>query len=107
MFNAKDAPQYRPGIRAVLAIFVALAACTILQLANLVWLNRMQERKRVKNGKPAKLVDRSMENKYHDLDDTSDDIRDSAEAGANRTRIGEQAFLDLTDRKNDEFVYIY
>lgn len=110
LFNSKDAPQYRPGVRAVLGIFVALAACTILQAANLIFLNKLQERKRVKNGKPAKIKDRSMESEYHDADEQFDDTTGVAEgdpeALAPRARIGDQAFLDLTDRKNDEFVYI-
>jgi len=92
LFNAKDAPNYLPGLRAVLGIFVALAAVILLQLANLVFLNKMQVRKRVSNGKQAVIHDASMEDHYVAVDST---------AG-----VGEHAF-DLTDRKNDEFVYIY
>lgn len=111
LFNSADAPTYHPGLRAVLGIFVALAACTIIQAANLMFLNKLQERKRVKNGKAAKIVDHSMEHRYHDADeqlDTSTGVAEgSSEAQLGRhVRIGEQAFLDLTDRRNDEFVYI-
>lgn len=110
LFNARDAPEYRPGLRAVLGIFVALAACVILQAGNLMFLNKLQERKRVQNGKPAKIRDLSMEHDYHDVGDQEDGsgvVDDDAEAGTQTARIGDQAFLDLTDRKNDEFVYIY
>lgn len=110
LFNANDAPQYRPGLKAVLGIFVALAACVVLQAANLISLNKLQERKRVKNGKPAKIKDRSMESEYHDadeqLDDSSGTAENDLESHAQRARFGDQAFLDVTDRKNDEFVYI-
>ncbi|KAK0105208.1 hypothetical protein ONS95_004397 [Cadophora gregata] len=92
LFNAKDAPQYLPGLRAVLGIFVALAIIILLQLANLMFLNKMQAKKRVSNGKQAVIHDASMEDHYVPVDTT---------AG-----VGEHAF-DLTDRKNDEFVYIY
>lgn len=102
LFNSKDAPQYRPGVRSVLGIFVALAACAILQALNLIFLNKLQERKRVKNGKPAKIQDQSMQSTYHDADEQYID----SGAIEQHTRIGDQAFLDLTDRKNDEFVYI-
>lgn len=102
LFNSATAPTYHPGLRAVLGIFVALAACTLLQAANLIVLNRWQERKMVKNGKPARITDHSMEDKYHDADEQFNDA-----GGVHRTRIGEKAFLDLTDRQNDEFVYIY
>ncbi|KAK5128906.1 hypothetical protein LTR85_000239 [Meristemomyces frigidus] len=111
LFNSADAPTYHPGLRAVLGIFVALAACTSIQAANLMFLNKLQERKRVKNGKPAKLVDHSMEAHYHDADDQLDPsvgiAEGDAEAQPSRHKIGDQAFLDLTDRQNDEFVYIY
>lgn len=113
LFQSSDAPEYHPGLRAVLAIFVTLAACTVIQLGNLMFLNKLQERKRVKNGKPAKIKDRSMDTKYHDADEQPDDFGTGLAEGdpegrpAHHTRIGDNAFLDLTDRKNDEFVYIY
>ena len=116
LFKSSDAPDYHPGLRAVLGIFVALAACTIIQAANLMFLNKLQERKRVKNGKPRKIKDRSMETKYHDVDEQPWDEYEggvgAAEGSAEtrpgeHKRIGEQAFLDLTDRQNDEFIYIY
>ncbi|EHK21561.1 uncharacterized protein TRIVIDRAFT_52696 [Trichoderma virens Gv29-8] len=92
LFNDKDAPAYKPGLRACLAIFVALVAVVAIQWANLIVLNKLQEKKRVRNGKKAKVVDHSMDSAYKAMDET---------------RLGEQAFLDLTDRQNDEFVYIY
>ena len=115
LFQSSDAPDYHPGLRAVLGIFVALAACTILQTLNLMFLNKLQERKRVKNGKPAKIKDMSMETKYHDVDEQSIEVDgavgmaegDPETRPSHHTRIGDQAFLDLTDRQNDEFVYIY
>ncbi|KAK8029297.1 hypothetical protein PG991_006353 [Apiospora marii] len=126
LFNAKDAPAYLPGLRAVLGIFVALAACAVLQVANLLFLNRLQSKRRVRNGKPAHIKDTSMEDRYEAVDDDAggvvadssvggdsnsgskpDQAADAVEAGAAHTRIGENAFLDLTDRQNDEFVYIY
>lgn len=111
LFNSRDAPTYRPGLRAVLAIFVALAACVLLQLANLVFLNKLQERRRVKEGKPAKIKDLSMEDTYHDVEDEEIDPNSRVAEGnveaQNRARVGDQAFLDLTDNRNNEFIYIY
>ncbi|KAK8050904.1 hypothetical protein PG993_002289 [Apiospora rasikravindrae] len=130
LFNAKDAPAYLPGLRAVLGIFIALAACAVLQAANLFFLNRLQSRRRVRNGKPAHIKDTSMEDRYEAVGDEDDGASravgtaeggvvdaeagkpsEAAEAvevgGGAHTRIGDNAFLDLTDRQNDEFVYIY
>lgn len=102
LFNKKDSPEYIPGLRACLAIFATLVAVILIQWVNLIFLNKLQERKRVRNGKPAKMVDHSMQSHYHDIEEFNAD----GEQGANQT-VGEQAFLDLTDRENDEFVYIY
>ncbi|KAL7912435.1 putative MFS transporter [Trichoderma velutinum] len=115
LFNDKDAPAYKPGLRACLAIFVALVAVVAIQWANLIVLNKLQEKKRVRNGKKAKVVDHSMDSTYQTMDER-DTVEEAVIAQENaagtveflgEARLGEQAFLDLTDRQNDEFVYIY
>lgn len=41
-------------------------------------------------------------------DDQLDQDEDpEASAGQQHPRVGDQAFLDLTDGKNEDFVYIY
>ena len=126
LFNKKDSPAYHPGLKACLGIFVALVCVVLIQWANLVFLNRLQERRRVKNGKVGRLVDRSMASKYQGMEDETDDesgmvvggaegVKDVDGAGAEGTgarhrdekAVGRNAFMDLTDRENDEFVYIY
>lgn len=92
MFKSTDAPGYYPGLKAVIAVFCVLQGVIALQVVNLIYLNKRQEKKRVANGKPAKLHDRSMDLKY-----AADNPDESA--------LGENAFLDMTDRENDEFVY--
>ncbi|KAL9114858.1 MAG: hypothetical protein Q9227_001101 [Pyrenula ochraceoflavens] len=99
LFESKDKPAYLPGLRAVLGIFVALVVIVIMQLGVLLLLNKSQEKRRVANGKAKKVLDRSMESRYVGYDGDAA----SQEEGVK----GEQAFLDLTDRKNDEFVYVY
>ena len=95
LFNKKDAPAYHPGLRKVLAIFITLIAVVGIQLANLIFLNKLQGKRRVQNGKPKNIKDHSMEAKYMRSDEGNEGV------------TGENAFLDLTDRKNDEFVYVY
>jgi MFS family permease len=90
LFNSNDAPDYLPGLKAVLGIFVALAAVVGVQLVNLMVLNKWHSRRRVQNGKNAEIVDTSMADRYVNREEG----------------LGSHAF-DLTDRKNDEFVYIY
>ena len=106
VFNSKDAPNYFPGLRVVLGFFVATAVCAVLQAFNLAFLNKLQERRRVANGKPAKIIDTSMSNTYKDLTAAESPSGGVTEDGAADQRIGEHAFEDLTDRQNDEFVYV-
>ncbi|KAI0206811.1 major facilitator superfamily domain-containing protein [Astrocystis sublimbata] len=125
VFNSNDAPNYLPGLRTVLGFFVATAVCSVLTCLDLTRLNKQQEKRRVANGKPAKIKDTSMSDTYQDLDDdtTSSSMEEGVSAGvgveegSNRveraeqghgaqSRIGQNAFKDMTDRENDEFVYV-
>ncbi|KAJ6125662.1 Major facilitator superfamily domain general substrate transporter [Penicillium samsonianum] len=101
LFNEKDKPAYHPGLRACLGIFSTLAAVVLIQWVNLWFLNKQQARRRVQNGKRAEIVDLSMQNDYHEMQDSLE------EAGHETVQVGDNAFKDLTDRENDEFVYIY
>lgn len=94
LFTAEDAPGYIPGLRVVLGIFCGLVAVILAMWFLLFTLNKSQERRRVANGKPAKLTDRSMMDNYTEEADIDNGNADAA-------------LHDLTDRKNDEFVYIY
>ncbi|PON24127.1 hypothetical protein TGAM01_v207138 [Trichoderma gamsii] len=108
LFNDRDAPAYKPGLRACLGVFSALVGVIVLQWANLIVLNKMQAKTRVRNGKEAKVIDRSMQNHYRTATHREDGVLQDAE-GVNDEddALGRNAFLDLTDRENDEFVYIY
>ncbi|KAK2001946.1 MFS general substrate transporter [Colletotrichum falcatum] len=96
LFSARDAPEYKPGLTKVMGITCALLAIIGLQVVNLFFCNKAQERKRVANGKPRKIKDLSMEHTYT-----------SAQNDESGVQLGENAFLDMTDRQNDEFVYVY
>ncbi|TLD14185.1 uncharacterized protein PgNI_04431 [Pyricularia grisea] len=102
LFNSADAPYYHSGLTKVMGITCALVAVIGLQAANLVFLNKLQEKKRVTNGKPRKIKDLSMEHSYSHAAETEQE-----EVGEGGVRLGENAFMDLTDRQNDEFVYVY
>lgn len=100
LFTTDDAPAYLPGLRAVLGITAGFAALVVIQLLNLRFLNGQQKKLRVQNGKPSIIEDHSMDHKYVAM--SSDN-----EVGEDGMRLGANTFSDLTDRKNDEFTYIY
>ncbi|KAI5479397.1 hypothetical protein MNV49_003731 [Pseudohyphozyma bogoriensis] len=89
LFKAEYAPDYIPSLKAVMGIFCGLFATVLIQVANLRYLNKRKEAQRVQHGKPAKLADYSMNQKF--------------EVGAADDNLGENAFLDMTDKENDEF----
>lgn len=91
LFDTDQAPEYYPGLRSTMGITAALIAAIGLQTLNLWVLNKLQRKKRIANGKPADLKDTSMNHTYQAEDEG----------------LGEDAFLDLTDRNNDEFIYVY
>ena len=64
LFDAKDAPHYIPGVRAVLAIYCVCIACVVLQIFVLFMNNKARQRQRVANGKPQFIKDTSMSRKY-------------------------------------------
>ncbi|RFU33969.1 hypothetical protein B7463_g2377, partial [Scytalidium lignicola] len=97
LFTSKDAPAYIQGLRAVLGIFVALLVLVFVQLAYLVFLNKMQMRKRKANGKQEIIQDRSMMVRYTENDENMESER----------VLVDPETADITDRKNDEFIYIY
>ncbi|RSH89802.1 hypothetical protein EHS25_001788 [Saitozyma podzolica] len=98
LFNSNQAPEYHPGVAAVLGIFIACSIlCGVLTFV-FALMNRHKEKQRVAHGKPAKIIDSSMHKVYQAAPDAE------IEGGF---RLGDQAFLDLTDGQNDEFVYSY
>jgi MFS family permease len=96
LFTADQAPEYHPAIGGVLGVFIAMIALIGVQVVNLMRLNKKQARRRVANGKNAVIVDRSM------TTNLEIDKRTEQEVAEDRAEV-----LDLTDKENDEFVYVY
>ncbi|KAI5451305.1 hypothetical protein NCC49_001900 [Naganishia albida] len=105
LFKSKEAPKYAGGLRAILGIFVATVGCVAITEALLWFLNKQKEKERVANGKPAKIQDLSMNSKYEARQDYQASPGEDGETEG--PRLGDNAFADLTDRQNDEFVYTY
>lgn len=97
LFKKEDKPHYVPGVRAVLIIFCILIALIGCQVIALFLFNKQRQRQRVAVGKPKHIHDTSMETKYQAYGN------DEQVEGA----LGQNALLDLTDIKNDEFTYVY
>jgi hypothetical protein len=95
LFRADQAPNYLPGIAGVLGIFVAMIALIFVQLGYQGLLNKQHRKRRVRNRKSEALVDLSMQKQLN------------IDAGKQQQPVALATYQDLTDRENDEFVYIY
>ena len=92
LFNAKDKPNYTPAMKGIMTIFCILAGIYVLQIFNIMYLNRKKEAQRVALGLEAKVTDHSMDRKF--VEATGDEIH--AEGGLD----------DQTDQKNPYYVYL-
>ncbi|KAL0579642.1 hypothetical protein V5O48_002338 [Marasmius crinis-equi] len=101
LYRTEDKPYYHPGLIADLICWIAVAVLTIITAAYLAYLNKRHEATRVRMGKAGKVVDRSLE------------AYKAREVGEKEGREGEevnprndQAFDDLTDLRNEDFIYV-
>jgi hypothetical protein len=105
LYDTKDAPTYRPGLISNLVIFVLVGAMGILIPLYLMALNRWHAKKREALGKRAVVVDESMMKKK----DMQNNKEVELEMTENRTRTVEEdnGLQDITDLKNEDFIYVY
>lgn len=96
LFKTKDKPAYRPGLQAVMGIFVASMGLVLILMGMFMVMNKRKEVERVKNGKPAKIHDRSMDTKYVAAEQTPEDEEDGIKG---TTALGSNAFKDISDFK--------
>lgn len=99
LFKPAEKPYYRRGLRANLGLFIAIIVFVVLAMAWITLLNRRHAAERERLGKSAKVVDLSME--------TSEAVEGEEGANATQGGVGDKAFDDITDIKNEDFIYIY
>ncbi|KAL3420960.1 major facilitator superfamily transporter [Phlyctema vagabunda] len=102
LYTTEEAPGYRRGLRSNLALFIVLIVLVFITTLYLKFLNRKHSQTRIKHGKSATIVDRSMQDPEYNGQE------DAALQGAVPTnRVGDKAFDDLTDLKNEDFIFVY
>ncbi|KAJ8132424.1 hypothetical protein O1611_g1204 [Lasiodiplodia mahajangana] len=104
LFDTKDAPLYRPGLISALVQFVFVGTLGLLIPLYLMFLNKKHEKKRVQLGKRADRADESMLKKK--------EMQQPQESGLEQkdqeTSIeDDNGFQDLSDLKNEDFIYVY
>jgi MFS family permease len=99
LFKPSEKPHYYRGLRANLALFVTIIVLVLIAMFWIKLLNRKHAATRESMGKSAVVVDTSMGSARED------DAEEAENAQANG--VGDKAFDDVTDIKNEDFIYVY
>jgi len=90
LYRTQDKPYYDRGLIADLICWIALAVLTLITAAFLAFRNRQHAARRASLGKAAIVIDTSLE-----------EYTNNEHAARN-----DQAFYDLTDSQNEDFIFV-
>ncbi|KAL4874902.1 major facilitator superfamily domain-containing protein [Aspergillus karnatakaensis] len=113
LYSLDQAPKYRPGLISNLVMFVLVAIIALIADAWLFWLNKRNAKRREAMGKSASIVDESMlrgERERAQQDKAADVEVEGGDANVDakgESHQDDKGFLDTTDLKNEDFVYVY
>jgi hypothetical protein len=112
LYTTGEAPQYTRGLVSNLVLYILIAIIVCLTTIYLIFLNKSHSKRRVALGKAAVIFDASMSGVV-DEDPTSvltNEAGDPAKDGGadlDHARVGDKAFNDETDLRNEDFVFVY
>lgn len=102
LYTPEEAPRYYRGIRSNLALFVVIILLVGVGALYITYLNKRHARERERLGKSAYVVDLSMAKSSKLAHEEGGAINDGKAAGG----VGDKAFDDVTDLKNEDFIYV-
>ncbi|KAJ5865136.1 Major facilitator superfamily domain general substrate transporter [Penicillium soppii] len=105
LFSTEDAPLYRKGLIADLAMFVTVGVLSGLIPIYLAYLNKKHEKMRVELGKSGHVADMSMLRKNQLKVNKAAELENVPEQKASVAQ--DKGLLDVTDLKNEDFIYVY
>jgi hypothetical protein len=103
LYSIDDAPLYRPGLISNLVMFVLVGVVSLLIPVYLALLNKRHSKRREELGKSAVRIDESMMEKP----DVAAAKGAELEGGEVHAQEQSNGFSDLTDMKNEDFIYVY
>ncbi|WVQ82643.1 hypothetical protein IAT38_004775 [Cryptococcus sp. DSM 104549] len=105
LYKADEAPEYRRGLIANLICLTILSSLIAITGLYLAFLNRRNIKRRRANGKTGAVVDYSLvsSKKWAEMREKQA-AADKAE-GKEGEQHGSQAFMDLTDLQNEDFIF--
>ncbi|KAM0268400.1 hypothetical protein ACHAQH_009989 [Verticillium albo-atrum] len=109
IYQPSDAPLYRPGLISNLIMFVLVAVLGVTIPFYLMFLNRRHAKRREELGKNAVLVDESMmrNRNMEQSKAVNIELEEDGQPRQQRTLEEDNALHDMTDLKNEDFIYVY
>ncbi|CAI7573182.1 unnamed protein product [Penicillium discolor] len=103
LYSTEEAPLYRTGLIANLAMFVTVGIIAGLTPFYLMYLNKKHEKRRVELGKVGPVADMSMLDKDQRKETKVLELEDIQKVSVEQ----DNGLQDMTDLKNEDFVYVY
>ncbi|KAJ7178376.1 MFS general substrate transporter [Mycena crocata] len=101
VYKTQDKPYYKPGLICDLICWILLSVLTLVTAAYLTFLNKRHSNRRTALGKPTKVIDTSLETVSEGKRRVAAHSEEKGVAAENL-----QAFDDLSDLVNEDFIYV-
>ncbi|PGH19080.1 hypothetical protein AJ79_00114 [Helicocarpus griseus UAMH5409] len=109
LYSTSQAPQYREGLISSLIMFILVAVFALVIDVYLIFLNKSHAKKREQLGKSATIVDESMMRKDKIEAGKTIETEEVGAGGQDANQGGDvdKGFSDMTDLKNEDFIFVY
>ncbi|KAJ7091201.1 major facilitator superfamily domain-containing protein [Mycena epipterygia] len=109
VYKTQDKPYYKPGLVCDLICWILLAVITLITAAYLAFLNKRHAARRVALGKAGNVIDTSLETVGEGTRRRAaahTEKKGQAAENLHQTAENLQAFDDLSDLVNEDFIYV-
>ncbi|CAE6519835.1 unnamed protein product [Rhizoctonia solani] len=107
LYKTTEAPYYHRGLISNLICWIILAGLIPITALYLTFLNKQHAAARRRAGKKVDIIDTSLEDSKRAREAAKQNEKSEAgEDGGQKRRLNDQAFNDLTDLQNEDFIYV-
>ncbi|KAK1992710.1 major facilitator superfamily transporter [Colletotrichum falcatum] len=107
LYSVDDAPVYRPGLISNLVMFILVAFMGALLPLYLKYLNAQHAKRREALGKSANVVDESMMRNKDVQDGKEVELEEDPQRHQHKAIEEDHGLQDMTDLKNEDFIFVY
>ncbi|GJC86030.1 putative transporter C417.10 [Colletotrichum liriopes] len=107
LYSVDDAPVYRPGLISNLVMFILVAFMGALIPLYLKYLNVQHAKRREALGKSTQIVDESMMRNKDVQDSKAVELEEDPQRQQHRAIEEDHGLQDMTDLKNEDFIFVY